>query len=91
MDIIARKDNRAYDNFIKILRNDYEWLVKDILNSHDEHYDVLEQEALQDTLVLGDVPRRPPHYVDRTSPVSSVRRAFIIFYYCLVCVLLKQR
>ncbi|KAK4883286.1 hypothetical protein RN001_006605 [Aquatica leii] len=74
--IIANKDNRAYDNFINVLRKDYDWLSKGLQEVNDDN-DVkhgLHEDVFQDALVLGNVPRQPPYYVKRTEPLQELQR-----------------
>lgn len=73
LEIISNKDNQAYNNFIASLEVGYPWL-HDALRQMEKNGDAhsLEKQVFQDALVLGDVPRRPPNYVDREEPVSQI-------------------
>lgn len=62
------KSNCAFDTFIKLLEDDYEWLyeaLRQVYNVNDDE----DEKEFQDAIVLGDLPRLPPNYIERTKAV----------------------
>lgn len=63
------KSNCAFDAFVESLKEDYDWIygalnqVYHIDNDEDEKH-------FHDAIILGDLPRLPPNYIERTNMVS---------------------
>ncbi|KAF5308658.1 hypothetical protein FQR65_LT06119 [Abscondita terminalis] len=73
--IIINGDNKTYDTFTDVLERDYEWLSKGLQEpiSDNDVRRLLDHDASQDTLILGNVPRQPPYYVKRTEPLHNLQ------------------
>lgn len=72
--ILERNANQAYDTFLEALKTDYLPVFTLIKNAECHPPTGVQEVDCQETLVLGNFPKLPPYYIERTARVS-----FIIF------------
>lgn len=69
------KSNNDFDEFLQFLKYDYLWIYERMM----EDYEKEENERLkyEDAKQLGDLPRLPPYYIERTSKVCIFPSIFV--------------
>lgn len=83
LEILLTKNNCAFDVFLKLLQDDYEWLFEALSQVYivDDGED---ERRFQNAIVLGDLPRLPTNYIERTNIVCIIfcnhKSAFVTFY-----------
>lgn len=68
------KTNDNFDEFVKFLKQDYWWIYEKI--KEDCGREESERVKYEDAKQLGDLPRLPPYYIERTEKVCI----FIVFF-----------
>lgn len=69
--ILKRNTNQAYLEFLNALKTDYPQLLNLIKNSECPSVMGVQEVDCQETFVLGNFPKLPPFYIERTSRVSE--------------------
>ncbi|XP_049805088.1 apoptotic protease-activating factor 1-like [Schistocerca nitens] len=70
LDLLPSKGSCAFDNFVRNLKSEYQWLYSKLIEDTDPSQD---EEKFLDALLLGGIPRTPPHNVERQETLLELR------------------
>ena len=76
MDLLAKKNNEAFEHFVEALRIPYPWLCKQ-LEAEVPKANQVEEKSFLDSLLVGGLPQAPRYHVERREKVMYVLLYFL--------------
>jgi hypothetical protein len=86
LDLLAKKNNSAFEHFIQALKMPYPWLSQQLEAEGPQSYQV-EEKSFFDSLLLGGLPQSPPHNVERKEKVEYDSLYYIkVLFIAFACI-----
>jgi hypothetical protein len=76
LDLIAKKNNEAFEHFVGALRKPYPWLSQQ-LEAEVPKSKQVDEESFLDSLLIGGLPQPPKYNVERKEKVMYVLLYFM--------------
>lgn len=80
--ILERNTNEAYEDFLHVLKTDHPSLISVIRNVQFNSAMCVRDIDCHEILVLGNFPKLPPYYIERTSKVSPQNQFHLTYSTC---------
>jgi len=77
LDLLAKKNNEAFEHFVGALRQPYPWLSKQ-LEAEIPKANQVEEGSFLDSLLIGGFPQAPRYHVERKEKVMYVLLYFVL-------------
>jgi hypothetical protein len=76
LDLLAKKNNEAFEHFVEALRKPYPWLSQQ-LQAEVPKTKQVDEESFLDSLLVGGLPQAPKYNVERKEKVMYVLLYFM--------------
>lgn len=76
LDLLAKKNNEAFEHFVEALRKPYPWLSEQ-LEEEVPKANQFEEGSFLDSLLVGGLPQAPRYHVERKEKVMYVLLYFV--------------
>jgi len=76
LDLLAKKNNEAFEHFVEALRKPYPWLSQ-LLEAEVPKANQIEEGSFLDSLLVGGFPQAPQYHVERKEKVMYVLLYFV--------------
>jgi len=76
LDLLAKKNNEAFEHFVEALRKPYPWLSKQ-LEAEVPKANQVEKRSFLDSMLVGGLPQAPKYHVERKEKVMYVLLHFV--------------
>jgi hypothetical protein len=84
LDLLAKKNNEAFEHFVEALRKPYPWLSQ-LLEAEVPKANQVEEKSFLDSLLVGGLPQAPRYHVERKEKVM-----YVVLYLVHVCKMSKD-
>jgi hypothetical protein len=76
LDLLAKKNNAAFEHFVEALRKPYPWLCQ-LLEAEVPKANQVDEGSFLDSLLVGGLPQAPRYHVERKEKVMYVLLYFV--------------
>jgi len=76
LDLLAKKNNEAFEHFVDALRKPYPWLSQQ-LEAEVPKANRVEEGSFLDSMLVGGLPQQPHYHVERKEKVMYVLLYFV--------------
>lgn len=76
LDLLAKKNNEAFEHFVEALRKPYPWLSQ-LLEAEVPRANRREERSFLDSMLEGGLPQAPKYHVERKEKVMYVLLYFV--------------
>lgn len=73
LDLLAKKNNEAFEHFVEALRKPYPWLSQQ-LEAEVPKANRVEERSFLDSMLVGGLPQAPKYHVERKEKLEEVRQ-----------------